>query len=57
VGAKSFPDFSETFKVGVGAGLRYFTGLGPLRLDVAFPLNRDKNDPSVGIYVGLGQAF
>ena len=57
VGAKPFPDFSETFKVGVGAGLRYFTGLGPLRLDVAFPLNRDKNDPSVGIYVGLGQAF
>lgn len=57
VGAKSIPDFSQTFKVGVGAGLRYFTGLGPLRFDVAVPLDRDRHDPSVAFYVGLGQAF
>ncbi|HET7412171.1 MAG TPA: autotransporter assembly complex family protein, partial [Pararhizobium sp.] len=35
VSANSFIDFSEPLKVGVGAGLRYYTGLGPIRLDVA----------------------
>ena len=34
------PDFSEDVRVGAGVGLRYYTPLGPLRLDVAVPLNR-----------------
>ena len=33
------PDFSEEVRVGAGVGLRYYTPLGPLRLDVAVPLN------------------
>ncbi|WP_433761296.1 BamA/TamA family outer membrane protein [Brucella anthropi] len=57
VGEKSFPDFSEQMRVGVGGGLRYLTGLGPIRLDVAVPLNRRSGDPSYGLYVGIGQAF
>jgi translocation and assembly module TamA len=57
VGADSVPDFSQKFRVGVGAGLRYYTGLGPLRADVAFPLDRHKGDPSLAFYIGLGQAF
>lgn len=57
VGAESFPDFNEDLKVGVGGGLRYLTGLGPIRLDFAVPLQRGKNDPSFAFYVGLGQAF
>lgn len=44
-------------KIGVGAGLRYLTPVGPIRLDVAVPLQRGAGDPSVGVYVGLGQAF
>ena len=47
----------DRLKVGVGAGFRYHTGLGPLRLDVAVPLDPEPGDPDVGIYVGLGQAF
>ena len=57
VGADSFPDFSDELKVGVGAGLRYLTGLGPIRLDAAFPLDPSPDDPTVGFYVGIGQAF
>lgn len=57
VGAEAFPDFSEDLKIGVGAGLRYQTGLGPIRLDVAVPLDRGPVDPSVAFYVGIGQAF
>ncbi len=57
VGEKSFPDFSEDLRVGVGAGVRYNTGLGPIRLDVAVPLDKRKGDPNFAVYVGIGQAF
>lgn len=43
--------------VGVGLGLRYRTGLGPLRLDVALPLDPPAGDAQYGVYVALGQAF
>lgn len=57
VGAEAFPDFSEDLRIGVGGGLRYLTGFGPIRLDVATPLDRRDGDPSVAVYVGIGQAF
>lgn len=57
VGADTIPNFSEDVRIGVGAGLRYYTGLGPIRLDVATPLNRRPGDPRVAFYVGIGQAF
>ena len=57
VGSDSVPDFGEDVRIGVGAGLRYFTGLGPIRLDVAVPLDPRPGDPSVAFYVGIGQAF
>ncbi|WP_103224395.1 autotransporter assembly complex protein TamA [Roseibium marinum] len=53
----SFPDFSEGLKVGVGAGLRYFTPIGPLRIDAAIPLDPGPGDPDFALYVGLSQAF
>jgi translocation and assembly module TamA len=57
VGEESFPDFGEEPRVGAGLGLRYLTGLGPIRADVAVPLNPRDNDPSFAFYVGIGQAF
>ena len=41
---------------GAGIGLRYETGFGPIRLDVAAPLSGRTGD-GVQIYIGLGQAF
>ena len=41
----------------VGAGLRADSPIGPLRLDLAFPLDRRDGDPEYKIYVGLGQTF
>ena len=56
VSADQFADFGDV-RIGVGAGLRYHTGLGPIRLDVAVPLDPRDTDNGYGIYVGLGQAF
>jgi translocation and assembly module TamA len=44
--------------IGVGTGVRYYTPIGPIRLDFAVPLKRYDSDPQAfQIYVGLGQAF
>ncbi|MGH8303510.1 MAG: BamA/TamA family outer membrane protein, partial [Steroidobacteraceae bacterium] len=49
--------FSGVFRVGVGAGVRYYTSIGPIRFDVAIPTERGPRDDSFEIYIGLGQAF
>lgn len=56
VAADTFPGL-EDLRIGAGVGLRYYTGLGPLRLDVAVPLNKKAGDPDYAIYVGIGQSF
>ena len=56
VGLESTPDF-DFVSYGAGIGLRYKTSFGPIRIDVATPLNPSQFDSSVVVYVGLGQAF
>lgn len=52
------PSFSDPLLWGAGLGLRYYTPIGPVRLDVAVPLNKRRNvDDAFQIYVSLGQAF
>jgi translocation and assembly module TamA len=49
-----------TFKsllVSAGLGGRYYTAIGPVRLDVAVPLKKRSDDGSFQLYVSLGQAF
>jgi translocation and assembly module TamA len=48
---------TNCWAVGVGGGLRYYTPIGALRLDVAVPTYRRPNDDRFGVYIGLGQAF
>jgi len=50
------PDFGD-MRYAAGLGFRYYTGIGPVRLDVAFPLNPGPDDSDYGIYVSVGQAF
>jgi len=49
--------FSKKWQAGAGVGLRYYTSIGPIRLDVAVPLSRQAGDDSFELYIGLGQAF
>ncbi|WP_174802081.1 autotransporter assembly complex protein TamA [Martelella limonii] len=51
-----FPDFSD-IRAGAGIGVRYLTGFGPIRLDVAVPLDRYPGGDNYGIYAGIGQTF
>jgi translocation and assembly module TamA len=53
----SVPNFSETLRVGAGPGLRYFSPIGPLRLDIGFPLNPRNSDDTWQLYISIGQAF
>lgn len=55
--SSSYPDFKEKVHYAAGVGLRYYTAIGPIRLDLAFPLNRRKGDKPVALYFGIGQAF
>lgn len=52
------PSDREDYFWGTGAGLRYYTPIGPIRADVAVPLDRrDGVDSQFQIYISLGQAF
>jgi translocation and assembly module TamA len=53
----TFPDFDDELRVGVGPGIRYFSPIGPLRLDVGFPVNPRDSDDAFQLYISLGQAF
>jgi len=43
--------------VWAGFGVRYDLGFGPIRVDIAVPLNPRSNDPSFQIYLSIGQSF
>ncbi|MEJ0018045.1 MAG: autotransporter assembly complex family protein [Acetobacteraceae bacterium] len=49
--------FTSNWQIGAGIGARYYTSIGPIRLDIAVPLNKRRNDDSFELYVGIGQSF
>lgn len=50
------PQFSG-LRFGAGLGARYYTAFGPLRFDVATPINRRSGEPKFAVYISIGQAF
>ena len=40
-----------------GLGLRYYSPIGPIRFDIAFPLNPRSIDDPFQFYIAIGQAF
>ena len=56
--ASSFPNFSAApLYVRRPVGLRYYTAIGPIRLDVAVPSEHRAGNGPVAVYVSIGQAF
>lgn len=52
------PGKDTRFAVGAGIGVRYYTGVGPLRVDFALPVNpRPGIDKGFQFYLSFGQAF
>jgi translocation and assembly module TamA len=49
--------FTSNWHAGAGVGARYYTPIGPIRLDVAVPLNKLPGGDSFELYIGIGQAF
>ena len=56
VGTSSTP-FSGKLRAGAGVGARYYTPIGPIRMDFAVPLNKRSGDDAFELYIGIGEAF
>ncbi|WP_442755109.1 autotransporter assembly complex protein TamA [Methylocystis sp. JAN1] len=52
-----WPDFGSTMRVAAGVGLRYYTGIGPIRVDLATPLNPRPTDSRFALFIGIGESF
>ena len=52
----NFPN-STNLLFGGGIGFRYYTVIGPVRLDLATPFQRRPGDGVVQFYISIGQAF
>ena len=47
----------DGFRFGAGLGVRYHSTFGPIRVDVGTPINPQRGDARVTVFVSLGQAF
>ena len=56
VGTNRFPVGSD-LSVGAGVGVRYDLGFGPIRADIAVPLDKREGDPAFQVYLSIGQSF
>jgi len=56
VGFQETPNLSN-MRYAAGVGARYNLPFGPVRADIAVPLNPRDGDPAFQIYISIGQAF
>ncbi|WP_394178700.1 autotransporter assembly complex family protein [Yoonia maritima] len=57
VGDTDLPLENGDWHAGAGIGLRYETGIGPIRLDIGTQASGDNVGKDVQVYIGIGQAF
>ena len=51
------PTFSDRVLYSAGAGVRYYSPVGPIRFDLALPINGRSIDDSFALYFSIGQAY
>ncbi|PJI84646.1 autotransporter secretion outer membrane protein TamA [Yoonia maricola] len=57
VGATAVPGEDAEWHAGAGFGLRYDTGIGPIRVDLGTQASGDDAGDDLQVYIGIGQAF
>lgn len=57
VGNTSDPFDDGDWHAGAGIGVRYNTGIGPIRLDIGTPASGSNAGERVEVYIGIGQSF
>jgi translocation and assembly module TamA len=55
--AEGSAPFAGRLEEGAGVGARYYTPIGPIRVDFAVPITPIPHGDSFEIYLGLGEAF
>ena len=55
--AGSIDEAISEMRMSAGFGIRFYPGFGPIRFDIATPLDRQEGEDPVQIYVSIGQAF
>ena len=56
IGYEATPNLTN-MRYGAGLGVRYKLPFGPVRADVAIPLNKREGDSSFQLYISIGQSF
>ncbi|MEL6678605.1 MAG: autotransporter assembly complex family protein [Pseudomonadota bacterium] len=50
-------EWGEEIREAAGVGVRYFSPVGPIRADIAAPIDRQSGEDPVQFYLSIGQAF
>lgn len=56
IGFQETPNFNN-LRYGAGVGVRYKLPFGPVRADIAIPLDKREGDAAFQLYISIGQAF
>ena len=56
IGFQETPNLTN-MRYGAGVGVRYKLPFGPVRADIAVPLNKREGDSNFQLYISIGQAF
>ncbi|WP_296431339.1 BamA/TamA family outer membrane protein [Yoonia sp.] len=57
IGGTAKPGEEGDWHAGAGIGVRYETGIGPIRLDLGTQASGDDAGSALQVYIGIGQAF
>lgn len=55
--ADSADDVFGDLRTAIGFGFRYYPGFGPVRVDIATPVDRREGESAAQFYISIGQSF
>ena len=55
--ADSADEVFGDLRTAIGLGFRYYPGFGPVRVDIATPVERREGESAAQFYISIGQSF